>query len=80
VPDLHAHAAVLDALKGGQMELTTRQWEILRAVTEMQARDAEHGDFDRALTEFDLVKEQPTAHELRVIADVIATDHPWPKN
>jgi len=51
--------------------LSKREWRVLRALTEMAAKDAEKGDFDRGLVESGLIASQPSASELRVIADVV---------
>lgn len=51
--------------------LTKKQWKIVWAILETQAIDAAHGDFDRGLVENLLLEEQPSAAELRVIADVV---------
>jgi hypothetical protein len=54
--------------------LTKRQWAILRAITQIEARDAARGDFDRAIVEQGLMSDQPTAAELQVVADVVANE------
>lgn len=55
-------------------QLTIRQWQVLRALTTMEYRDAQRGDLDRGLVEQGLIDEQPTADELRVLADVVADE------
>ena len=51
------------------MELTPEQWLICWAVLEMKAIDAESGDHDQGLIEFELLTEMPTAEQLRAIAN-----------
>lgn len=48
--------------------LGERQLHLLWAVLEIKALDAEHGDHDDGLVEFELLTEMPTAEELRELA------------
>ncbi len=53
--------------------MTPKQHLILWAVAELKAIDAERGDDDEALVEYELLQEQPTAQELRAIANELKT-------
>jgi hypothetical protein len=53
----------------GAPVLTSRQLHLLWAVLEIKALDAEHGDHDDGLVEFELLTDIPTAEELRGLAE-----------
>lgn len=49
--------------------LSERQIHLLWAILELKALDAEQGDHDRGLVEFELLTQMPTVLELRLLAE-----------
>jgi hypothetical protein len=54
-----------------RMSLSHRQWEVLTAMTEMFARNAEVGIFNDQLLSPDLLGTMPDVNELRELANII---------